>query len=92
MFGHGDTRGDARPGAFPYHDPALSAITLHPRILSAVSQLLDKPVEELRLTQSMVGGKYGGAELTEDEYAQTFERAPDGISKGFGNARGDQDF
>jgi hypothetical protein len=29
-------------------------------MLGAVSQLLDLPVEDLRLTQSMVGGKYGG--------------------------------
>ena len=28
-------------------------------MLGAVSQLLDLPVEDLRLTQSMVGGKYG---------------------------------
>ena len=37
--------GTARPGAFPYHEnPALSAITLHPRILGAVSQLLGRDV------------------------------------------------
>ena len=83
--------GTARPGAFPYHEnPALSAITLHPRILGAVSQLLGRDVEDIRLTQSMVGGKYGGKELEEEEKAETFERGPDGRSPGFGNARGDQ--
>jgi hypothetical protein len=85
--------GTARPGAFPYHEsPALSAVTLHPRILSAVAELLDTRSDELRLTQSMVGGKYGGKELEESEYAQTFQRGPDGTTPGMGNARGDQGF
>ena len=61
-------------------------------MLSAVSQLLDQPVEDLRLTQSMVGGKYGGNDLDESEYKETFSRGPDGKTKGFGNARGDQGF
>lgn len=28
--------------------------------------------------------------MDESEYAETFQRGPDGVSKGFGNARGDQ--
>ena len=34
--------------------------------------------------------RYGGTDLEESEYAETFERGPDGKTKGFGNARGDQ--
>ena len=36
------------------------------------------------------GARYGGKDLDESEYAETFQRGPDGVSKGFGNARGDQ--
>eukprot|EP01052_Picozoa_sp_SAG31_P015537 SAG31_NODE_1002_length_10448_cov_27.630399_3_plen_362_part_00 len=80
-----------RPGAFPYSEnPALATVTLHPRMLQAISELLDVDVPDLRLTQSMLGGKYGGVPLDPSEYRETFQRGPDGVSPGWGNARGDQ--
>jgi ectoine hydroxylase-related dioxygenase (phytanoyl-CoA dioxygenase family) len=43
---------------FPSRSEAVNAITLHPRLLGAVAQLLDVPVAELRLTQSDLWAKY----------------------------------
>ena len=45
--------------AFPFDTPALNTVTLHPRILTAVAQLLDVAVDELRLTQGALDGKWG---------------------------------
>lgn len=44
---------------FPAQSAAFNAITLHPRLLCAVSQLLGLPVSDLRLTQSDLWPKYG---------------------------------
>ncbi|NNL67312.1 MAG: hypothetical protein HKP30_13775 [Myxococcales bacterium] len=44
---------------FPSASDAVNAITLHPRLLAAVAQLLGVPVMELRLTQSDLWPKYG---------------------------------
>ena len=45
--------------AFPSEVDAVNALTLHPRILGAVSQLLQSQTRELRLTQSDLWAKYG---------------------------------
>lgn len=37
---------------FPSASDAFNAVTLHPRLLGAIAQLLDVPTRELRLTQS----------------------------------------
>ena len=47
---------------FPCSSAAANAITLHPRLLRAVAQLLDVEVMELRLTQSDLWPKYGRRE------------------------------
>ncbi|MEM7340233.1 MAG: hypothetical protein AAF467_16365 [Actinomycetota bacterium] len=44
---------------FPSIEPDVNAVTLHPRLLGAVAQLLGRPVTDLRLTQSDVWPKYG---------------------------------
>ena len=45
--------------AFPTEVESINALTLHPRILGAVSELLEQEPSELRLTQSDVWAKYG---------------------------------
>ena len=54
---------------------------LHPRLLKAISQLLDTPEDRLRLTQATAGGKPGTPAP-----ASAAEMEP----KGWGNSRGDQ--
>lgn len=44
---------------FPTPSDAINEITLHPRLLAAVSQLLGLRVQDLRLTQSEPWAKYG---------------------------------
>ena len=44
---------------FPSSCAALNQLTLHPRLLEAVGQLLGVPLSELRLTQSDLWPKYG---------------------------------
>lgn len=44
---------------FPAAVPAFDRLTLHPRLLAAVGQLLDQPPSNLRLTQSTLWPKYG---------------------------------
>jgi hypothetical protein len=44
---------------FPASRESVNQITLHPRLLAAVAQLLDVRVSELRLTQSDLWPKYG---------------------------------
>lgn len=57
---------------FPTGFPSLDEITLHPRLLASVAQLLSVEVRDLRLTQSDVWAKYGhgqkdGNELSNDD-------------------------
>lgn len=44
---------------FPSPSATFNAVTLHPRLLGAVAQLLDTPITNLRLTQSDLWPKYG---------------------------------
>lgn len=44
---------------FPSPVPGFNALTLHPRLLASVSELLAVPVTGLRLTQSDLWAKYG---------------------------------
>jgi hypothetical protein len=44
---------------FPSPSEAFNSVTLHPRLLAGVAQLLAVPVCELRLTQSELWPKYG---------------------------------
>jgi hypothetical protein len=44
---------------FPARSAAANEITLHPRLLGAVAELLDVPVRQLRLSQSDLWAKYG---------------------------------
>ncbi|NRA04541.1 MAG: phytanoyl-CoA dioxygenase family protein [Myxococcales bacterium] len=46
---------------FPAEAPAVNQLTLHPRVLNAVGQLLGSEVVDLRLTQSDLWAKYGRA-------------------------------
>ena len=50
------------PLHFPSVVPALNDLTLHPRLLTAVAELLELPVAGLRLTQSDLWPKYGRLE------------------------------
>ena len=59
---------------FPARSEALNATTLHPRLLSAVAQLLEVPVAELRLTQSDLWPKYGREERAGAEYDNADQR------------------
>lgn len=57
---------------FPARSSAANEMTLHPRLLAAVAQLLDVEVRGLRLTQSDLWPKYGrgqrsGAERDNDD-------------------------
>ena len=48
--------------AFPFkceRSGALNAVSLHPRVLALVSQLLSVPPDELRLTQCFITAKFG---------------------------------
>lgn len=47
---------------FPSNIPELNALTLNPRLLSAVSSLLGKPIGDIRLSQSDLWPKYGREE------------------------------
>jgi len=47
---------------FPAESDAVNRITLHPRLLRVMAQLLDVSVRELRLTQSDLWAKYGRRE------------------------------
>lgn len=49
---------------FPAESGAANEITLHPRLLGAVSDLLGVPIRELRLTQSDLWPKYGRSRKT----------------------------
>ena len=51
--------GSAGRMAFPSERQAVNQLTLHPRLLTAIAQLLDAPVRDLRLTQSDLWPKYG---------------------------------
>ena len=53
--------GSAQRFVFPAQSAACNTITLHPRLLAAVAQLLDVPTTDLRLTQSDLWPKYGRA-------------------------------
>jgi len=51
---------------FPSRLPGFTDITLHPRLLGAVSQLLGCPVANLRLSQSDLWPKYGRTDMAGD--------------------------
>jgi hypothetical protein len=44
---------------FPGKSAAFNAVSLHPRLLAAIAELLDVPTTQLRLTQSDLWLKYG---------------------------------
>ncbi len=46
---------------FPAEAPGVNELTLHPRLLNAVAQLLGTQIVDLRLTQSDLWAKYGRA-------------------------------
>jgi hypothetical protein len=56
---------------FPYAEPVLNRITLHPAVLMAVRDLLG--TEDIRLTQSMVLGKYATTFDHEQELHTDFD-------------------
>ena len=53
--------GSAGRLVFPSPSDAFNAVTLHPRLLGAIGQLLAVPTTDLRLTQSNLWPKYGQA-------------------------------
>ena len=59
---------------FPSDCVELNEITLHPRLLGAVAQLLDCPVRELRLTQSDLWAKHGKPKPVNDQYDNADQR------------------
>lgn len=59
---------------FPAHSAAVNEITLHPRLLDAVAQLLDVEVATLRLTQSDLWPKYARAQPGAELYDNADQR------------------
>ena len=59
---------------FPNLSQALTDITLHPRLLRAVAELLDESVTDIRLTQSDVWPKYGREEKSGGKYDHSDQR------------------
>lgn len=59
---------------FPADLSAFNETTLHPRLLRAIAQLLDRPISELRLTQSDLWPKYGRSERTSGVYDNQDQR------------------
>ncbi len=59
---------------FPARNRAFNEVTLHPRLLCAISQLLGTPIPGLRLTQSDLWPKYGRAEKTAGPLDNTDQR------------------
>ena len=59
---------------FPHQIDALNEITLHPRLLGAVAQLLDTNVTNLRLSQSDVWAKYGRPDGVRNRYDNSDQR------------------
>ncbi|HIF98635.1 MAG: hypothetical protein ABGX04_06420 [Myxococcales bacterium] len=59
---------------FPTDRPAVDSISLHPRILGAVSELLAVPEREIRLTQSDLWPKFGRTARTGGAYDNTDQR------------------
>ena len=68
---------------FPLPVPGFNALTLHPRLLACVSELLGVTITELRLTQSDLGPKYGrsstGAAASEASVSEAAVEARYGI-------------
>lgn len=60
-FGSGAAPATVAPLVFPAPVETFNQLTLDPGLLSAVGQLLQLPVSELRLTQSDLWAKYGRA-------------------------------
>jgi len=59
---------------FPTPSDAINQITLHPRLLGAVSQLLATVVWDLRLTQSEPWAKYGHKSMDRGRYDNQDQR------------------
>jgi hypothetical protein len=59
---------------FPTGHDAVDGITLHPRILGAVSELLDQPIRDIRLTQSDLWPKFGRTTRAGGAYDNTDQR------------------
>jgi ectoine hydroxylase-related dioxygenase (phytanoyl-CoA dioxygenase family) len=59
---------------FPARSEAVNSMTLHPRLLCAVAQLLDVEVADLRLTQSDLWAKYGRDERAGAAYDNADQR------------------
>lgn len=59
---------------FPASSEAVNTITLHPRLLGAVSQLLGVAMRDVRLTQSDLWPKYGRATRAGGEFDNTDQR------------------
>lgn len=71
--GPGDFGSDGQL-VFPADRGHVNEITLHPRLLAAVAQLLGCPVRELRLTQSDLWAKWGRSQPVDDPYDNNDQR------------------
>jgi aminoglycoside 6'-N-acetyltransferase len=72
-----DAPGDFGSGGrfvFPSECEAFNHITLHPRLLAAVAQLLGTEVRDLRLTQSDLWVKHGRTRSTDDPFDNDDQR------------------
>jgi hypothetical protein len=59
---------------FPTGHEALDALSLHPRVLAAVAQLLETPIHNLRLTQADLWSKFGRSDSQNGRYDNTDQR------------------
>ncbi len=66
--------GSAGGFVFPSECDAFNALTLHPRLLAAVAQLLRVRVRHLRLTQSDLWVKHGRTRRTDDPFDNDDQR------------------
>lgn len=66
--------GSAGRCVFPADCEAFNALTLHPRLLAALAQLLGEDVRNLRLTQSDLWTKWGREQAPDDPFDNSDQR------------------
>ncbi len=71
--------------SFPFMAPALNDVTLHPRILGAVSECLRVPADGLRLTQAQLTAKFGPEQPPTGDFSWGSEEGNQPMHLDFGN-------
>ena len=71
--------------SFPFMAPALNDVTLHPRILGAVSECLRVPADGVRLTQAQLTAKFGPEQPPTGDFSWASEEGNQPMHLDFGN-------